>query len=417
MSHFHRQAILVVTALLLIAGCTWWWFATMEKRWESRPQVSAAARENSMLGATRLLSRHQHTVSTASTLAETLMTPLPAGTLMLAQNSGVVTREQTEQLLAWVRQGNTLIIRPQWADRTLDLQCGEQDDSDAPQAKPNTGAIETDAISAYLEVELVTTRRSSRKESDEATEARSATKKARQPCLAQMTLPDTGHVLRLDIDYVTLQSTGNKLTPLFADDTGEAVRVYAEGTGHIAVVADTYFDNDHLAWNDNAELLLTLTGLNRNAQHVLIVQHLDMPPWYLALWWHFPLGIVSLGCGLLLLLWFGVRRFGPLLPGPDQERRSLMEHIDASGRWLWKVPGGRDILLTAARESINKLLQRRAPELLRMRPDEQADHLTHYCKLPTADIVNALFQPAARLPSEFTRQIQTLQQLRKHYER
>lgn len=417
MKHLPRQAIFVGAGLVLAAGCVWLWFATMEQRWTARPQTSAAARENPMLGATRLLDSHRHPVRILNTLTEALLTATPDGTLLLAENSGIVTREQGAQLLTWVRRGNTLIVRPKWSDRTRYLPCGQQAD-DKPETGPGNGATETDPIGAYLGVELVEMiRRRSEKPEPAAAAPPPDAAETSAPCLAKLTLPDTGYALQLEIDQAALKSSGGGALPLFSDATREALRVYAEGAGHIAVVAGNYFDNRHLARYDHAELLLALARLNRNANPIVIVQHLDMPPWYQALWWHFQLGIVSLGCGLLLLLWLGLRRFGPLLPEPDQQRRALLEHIDASGRWLWQAPGGRDVLLAAARAATNAALLRQAPELLRMAPDEQAAHLARTCRLPPAQVASALLAPASSLPFGFTRQIQTLQLLRKHYER
>ena len=106
-----------------------------------------------------------------------------------------------------------------------------------------------------------------------------------------------------------------------------------------------------------------------------------------------------------------------MLPEAGQERRALMEHVDASGRWLWKLPQGRTVLLLAARYATTQVLQRRVPGLQQMQPGEQVHILAQACQLAAASVASALHHPAATLPPDFTRQIQTLQQLRKHYER
>jgi hypothetical protein len=74
-------------------------------------------------------------------------------------------------------------------------------------------------------------------------------------------------------------------------------------------------------------------------------------------------------------------------------------------------------LLAAARASTNKVLQRRAPEVQRLPAAEQIIYLARCCNLAAANLAAALQQPAAKSPIDFTRQIQTLQQLRKYYER
>jgi hypothetical protein len=212
--------------------------------------------------------------------------------------------------------------------------------------------------------------------------------------------------------------------PLHGDAAGDAVRVYAEGRGHVVLLAQNYFDNHHLGRYDHAEMLLGLTRLSKSAQpgkpfgqHFLIVRGLDMAKWYEALWENFRPGLIGIGCVLSLLLWTALRRFGPTLPEPALERRSLLEHIDASGRWLWQVAGGREMLLGAARSAANKAWQRRRPELLRLHPDQQIERLAEACNLAGADLVSALRHPAGKTPAAFTRQIQTLRQLRKSHER
>ncbi len=447
MSDKKRQILYVALGILLIAGCAWWWFSAMEKKWVAREGVSAAAQANPMLAATQLLTRHRHTVTVESTLGETLLQPLPRGTLLLAENNGMVTPQQSRQLLAWVREGNTLIARPKWSERERYDTCDHRADINRKEdnEKRKIDLTDPDPISDYLGVALVrmTTRpEKEAKEKEEPDEPKvpakapattpekspeTSPKKAPPkpgagvchvdpPCLARLTLPNAGYALRLDADAYSLASTEHSRAPLFSDDAEVALRVYTEGKGHIVLFSNDYFDNDNLGRYDHAELLLALGALSRNAP-VVIVQRLDMPSWYQAFWWHFQLGVISLGCGLLLLFWSAVRRFGPMLPEPERERRSLMEHIDASGRWLWKLPGGRDILLAAARDATNKVLQRRAPELQRVSPVEQIRLLARFCKLGQDDVASALRGPASRLPIKFTRQIQTLQQMRKHYER
>jgi len=142
-----------------------------------------------------------------------------------------------------------------------------------------------------------------------------------------------------------------------------------------------------------------------------------MPAWYELLWQNFPFALTVFGIGMVLLLWRAVMRFGPILPDPNFERRSLLEHIDASGRWLWLMPGGPEVLLAASRASLRQLLQRRAPELQGLSIDEQLERLAEKTKMDVASLRSAWMEGVARHPQEFTLQIKTLQQLRTHYER
>ncbi len=205
--------------------------------------------------------------------------------------------------------------------------------------------------------------------------------------------------------------------PLFADDQGRALRVFQHGKGKVVFVAKNYFSNEALANYDHAELLLGLADLNHTAPAVMIVERIDIASWYALLWAGIPYAICTVGLFLALLLWSAVRRFGPLIVEPDDRRRSLIEHVDASGRWLWKSEIGRQILLAAVRRNTEKMLERRAPELRKLTSDERIAKLAELCKLKPIDVEQALLNTAARVPAEFTYQIQTLQLLRKQYER
>jgi hypothetical protein len=424
MSLLHRQWLFSVLALLLAAGIGWWWFDSFEKRWEASSNHSAAARDNPMLAASRLLVLNGFKVRTEATLREAMLKPLAPGTLIVAENGGIVTEEQGKKMLAWAGLGNTLVVRPKRQRDTADKKASEKK---SLMFKTAAELVETDPVGAHFGVVLASRsvegcsceKSDSRAESDEP-----PPKEKDQPAVvsvASITMPGAEHPIELDAKYDRLRSTKRASGPQFSDDEEEAVRVYAIGKGHVVLLAKNFFNNHNLERHDHAELLLGLAHLydqpGRAANQIVFVQNLDMLKWHQALRLNYQAGLISVGVLLLLLLWVAIRRFGPLLPEPDFERRSMIEHIDASGRWLWKVPGGREILLNAARAATIKTMQRRTPELTRWEPAEQSAHLAKFCNLAVADIVNAMQRPAARTPIEFTRQIQTLRQLRKSHER
>ncbi len=472
MNYTQRQWLMAVLALLLAAACTWGWFALYEKRWVARHHTSQALRDNPMLAATRLLSGRGATVATEATLREALLKPLPHGTLLIARSGGIVTADQAARLLAWVRQGNTLILEPKWgraADEDAEVEeskavetndeandkvedtvandAGAEKNQPAKRGKRAADLVETDPIGAHFGMVVAppdgadctckpadptdgsAAQSAESAESAESVEsvesaASSGTSKPPEPPavrLEDFTPPGASYPLQLQAVYGRLLQVKSGPAPRFGDASGGLVRVYAEGRGHVVLVAQNYFNNHYLNRYDHAELLLGLTRLaaqDRGAgKHFLIVQGLDMAKWYQALWSNFSKALIGIGCVLLLLLWRALRRFGPPLPEPTLERRSLIEHIDASGRWLWKIPGGREILLRAARAACNQAWQRRAPDLLRLHPDQQIERLASRCNLAAADLVSALRHPAGKTPAAFTRQIQTLRQLRKSHER
>lgn len=432
MSYAQRQWLIAALAALLVAAGTGWWFAKYEKRWVARHHVSEAMRTNPMLAATRLLSGRGYAVTSAVTLREALRKELPQGTLLIAENGGVVSTEQSERLLTWVRQGNTLIMQPKWGSEVTDddEDVASADAGDAPESGQQAGgdtaaALETDPIGAHFGVKLqqgdcaCKNRRAAEPGAGKAEPVVPATTPAASgDGLADFTLPGAAYPLQLDASYVRMKAFKSGPLPLHGDAAGNVVRVYGEGRGYVVLLARNYFNNHHLVRYDHAEVLLGLAGLVRHpGQKILIVRGLDMAKWYEALWTNFYPGLIGVGCILLLLLWSALRRFGPPLPEPALERRSLIEHIDASGRWLWRAAQGREVLLEAARAAANKAWQRRRPELLRLPPDQQIERLAQACNLAASDLVSALRQPAGKSPAIFTRQIHILRQLRKFHER
>lgn len=470
------QLAALLAAIALGALAAWWWFDTFEERLVARYDVSDAARDNPMLAATLLLQQERHPVTLAATLSELDPARLADGTLLLAEPQGLLTEAQAAGLLAWIRRGNTLVTRPRWisgaehavapaikrAPAAAPKPGDGDEDEDAPAARtapapaapatpatpastvprtpptvpraawnkddaPSAARVEFDPLAIRLGVRSTDAQSQTTRCAPSAPAVPLAPAQEGKPRLviphwrslrlACLTLPGNGHLVELNTDGTVLVSLRGAAQPELADPKGEALRVYAEGKGHIVMLASNYFNNAALQHFDHAELLLFLTRLNPDKRTVTIVQRLDIVRWYRALWQRYPLALGSGALALLLLLWSATRRFGPMLPAPQPERRALVEHLDASGAWLWKLPGGRRLLLDAVRSGVNALLVRRVHALRTLGPAEQCALLARTTALPAAALDAALFEPPALLPRDFTRQIRTLVQLRNHYER
>ena len=463
-----RVIKLMVLAAVIILGAlgAWWWHKVMELRWEPQKSYSEAAARNRMLAASLLLREDGRKVTMAGSLGELALDKLPDGTLILADVAGVMDEAKAKRLLAWVARGNTLVAQPRPAtqaeydlidEQTEQDEAAEGDDQPIPAdvhedaeaeeeeaaededaeeeahapraAHPATAAekaaqaedskeelVETDPISARLGVRL-----------HRLPYSGCGTAKMPKKCkpgeeskvlkLPKVTLPGTERVLEINAPYTQLISMPNARPPLWSDAEATTVRVYQEGKGKIAILSEDFFNNAELREHDHGEMLLALAALNPAATHVTLVQNLDAMPWYRLLWQHFSMLLLALAALLALLFWTAVRRFGPLLPEPVIERRSLMEHIDASGAWLWKAKGGRQVLLDAAREDTMAVIRRRSPRLVRLPEPALCTALARLCDLPEDHVAQALHQAAAPTSLHFTRQIRILQELRNHHER
>ncbi len=431
MKRSHSIMIAIVAVLLAGAGYELW-HLYFHKVWRGQYHVSEAQAKNPMLAATRLLEARGHKVRVEPVLSYQLLNQLPDGVMLLSRYARPPDERQAKLLLDWVRRGNTLVMTPDWVDDSDD------DDSQAAafdQATDPLGKHFGVAMSGRTRIDdscridpLETKRREKRAaakaaDAEEADEAEEAAKEPEgAPHLVCLTAPGAANTIELARPSDTLQRfEGKGPQPLWGDTYGLAVLVYGEGRGKVAMVAvdagDSYFDNDMLRQFDHGELLLLLAGQSGPHAQVMLVQHSEPVGWAAWLWQHARLVVLGLAALLLLWTWSASRRFGPLLQEAATARRALIEHIEASGRWLWRLPQGRALLLEAVRKSTEKQLLRRLPELHALDPAERARRMARLTRLPEAQVRDALLGAPARRAADFTRQISILQQLRAHHER
>jgi len=430
-------SIIIAIVAVLLAGAGYeLWHLYFHKVWRGQEYMSEAEAKNPMLAATRLLEARGHKVRVEPVLSYQLLNQLPDGVMLLSRYARPPDERQARLLLDWVRRGNTLIMTPDWVDDTDEEASAQSTD---PLGKHYGVALSgRSRIDDTCRIDPLEARRREKRAAAKAAQGESededededkddgeaaAAKEAQaDPHLVCLNAPGAANTIELVRPTDTLQRfDGKGPKPLWGDTYELAVLVYGEGRGKVAMVAaetgDSYFDNDALRQFDHGELLLLLAGQSGPNAQVMLVQHSQPVGWAAWSWQHGRLVVIGLGSLLLLWTWSVSRRFGPMLPEAGTARRALIEHIEASGRWLWRLPQGRALLLEAVRKSTEKQLLRRLPELHALGPAERARRLARLAKLPEAQVSDALLGAPASRAAEFTRQISILQQLRAHHER
>jgi len=425
-----RHIALIALFAVLLAGAGYeLWHIYMHKVWRGQFYYSDERIKNPMLAATRLLEARGHKVRLEPMLNYQLLNKLPDGVLLLSPYARQPDEHQAALLLDWVKRGNTLIMTPGWVQNS-------DDKSDKPEAISDElpdplgkhfgvsmsgrtridEACRLDPLEAKRREKQAAAQKKAKDEDDEEEEPEAP---AHLVCL---TAPGAANTIELRRQSDSLQRfEGKGPTPLWGDTHELSVLVYAEGRGKVAMVAsdaiDNYFDNDSLRQFDHAELLLLLASQSGANAPVLLVQHNEAVGWAAWLWQHCRPVLLGLAALLLLWTWNATRRFGPLLPATASARRALIEHIEASGRWLWKLPQGRILLLEAVRKRTLQVLLRRLPELHALDGNERVRRLARLTQLPETQVSEALLGAPAARAADFTRQISILQQLRAHHER
>ncbi|MBC3881857.1 DUF4350 domain-containing protein [Undibacterium sp. LX40W] len=467
--------------LLLCLGGGWWWLQNMEKSWQPELRQLENYRKQPMLAALRLLEQHGHKINEVDYLSTEAIDKAPNGTLIISNNDGTMSRDQSQHLLNWVERGNTLITFPQMryeppkptktaVEEAEEEQAKKKTDEDlrkiTPYLEPQSRRFNTsmqDPIGDYLGLASVYQYRGSatNAKTNAANNADTVPPPAETSASAASSAEDE-YVDDYEEDYDDDEEAGTSPSvmvqnqnlntyvdsakvwvqlphvtrpvqitkpsmvmysfkrgpkPIYQADNGSHLRVYQHGKGHIIAMPQNIFIGHHLKWDDNAQLLLDCASLNAKFTNFTVIKGLKLAPWYELLWQNFSIALLGLTALILLWSWRGARRFGLLLPEMMLERRSLLEHIEASARWAWTTETGRQRLLEAARVALQEILRRRAPELLRLATPEMFEVMTTQTGLDRASLILAWQEPASRSPHQFTRQIQLLQQLRAHYER
>lgn len=416
-------ALLWIALAILIAWGIWWWVGNMHQVWRAKPNPSEALQKNPMLAATRLFEKSGYQIQQEAILSENFIRHALPGTMIIANTDGLMSQEQSQLLLAWVARGNTLISFPkikQSPKSVKEVKFPSDEDEAEPEEEtaqsPNSAETRSqrvatghlrDPIGEFLGVTTVFDQTQSTHAQDTTT----------QSAHVILNLPNIGHLLQLRKTSWQLTSTEKGKTPLYSDDSAQVLRVYTHGTGHIVLMSENLFELQELRYFDHAEVLLALTAINQPHKNVSIVQRLKISTWYELLWQAFPMAICLLALTILLSAWRAVSRFGPLLPELSVQRRSLMEHVEASARWGWSSDLGRRQLLSAARTACHQSMQRHAPELLNLTIGDLITQLAQETSFSQEQLQLALQSNVSKLPPVFTRQIQILQQLRMHYER
>jgi len=148
-----------------------------------------------------------------------------------------------------------------------------------------------------------------------------------------------------------------------------------EGDGTVAVLNDLDFaTNRSIAELDHAQFVVELTRLAHRSGPVIFFNNPGQPSlmkWLRTYAWA-PLSAAALA--LLLWLWKSIPRSGPVAPDPERARRRLLDHLRASGRFLWaRGKGAR--LLEVSREACLRQLSRALPDFETASASQQASRL------------------------------------------
>ena len=228
---------------------------------------------------------------------------------------------------------------------------------------------------------------------------------------ADVTLPHE-RPMKIQMAPMLLTDPANRRGVRIAHGNGTALLQFVHERGSVTVLPSfDFMTNSRIGKADHAAFAWALLELGgprgAGVTRVLIAPRFD-PPSLLA--WLLNDALPALGAVIALLaLWLArkARRFGPVLPQEETQRRRLLDHLRASGRFEWSAHAAPR-LLAAARERCLANIAKARPALAGFNAAERIARFAELTGLPRSEIELALAGDAAT-PRSFIAAVQTLQ--------
>jgi len=371
-----RRGFLTALLFACLAAAAIWFYSNFERRTESEwVDFQGKARHDRWLAAKRLLERMGAKAQAVRSLPELGSLPQTA-TLLLPRGRRSLTAQLRQNILDWVRRGGRLVVEaepPYQPDALLD-QLGVRRKM-VKTADGRKGSDDDYGNAVLVEIALPAQ-------------------------LAPVTVRMNSHI--------DLQA--GRALARFGIPQATSVLLLQDGPGSVLVLNE--FDalsNGSIGMHDHAEFLWRIVQADRGTPHVFFFsdpRKLSLVEWLRTNAWSAVTGSALL---LLIWLWHAVPRFGPIAPDPERARRRLLDHLRASGRFLW-AHGGSQLLVDAAREACLRRIARVHPDLIGAAGAEQeAERAARLAELIGLDAEQTRSLFARKAP---TRMIDFLQTIR-----
>lgn len=378
-----RIFTLIALALLIAGGI--WFYANFERVSEEREVgYRGEARFNQLLAARRFLQLD----GSARTVQGIDELPPTTGTFIVPTNRYEMSAAQIRAMLRWVEQGGHLVVTPAARLRQREVFDFVPNENEEANVLP-------DQLLAQLGVMAVYPKRT-----------------GASAVPVDIDWPEANDFLQVDMPSWQRLHLAQAPALRLEDEQGVYLARFARGKGHVTVIASMQFlNNPEIGRYDHAAFLWQLAHLHGKGPVWLVFKDTmpGLPAWLAEHAWQ---ALVSFGMLLALWLWRSSMRFGPLLPTPPLARRRLLEHIDASGRFLWRA-GQAERLLKGVKQSLYRTLELRHPAWAGLPSTELYRRLAEAGQLPAEQVQSALLYMHGGSEHEFTKVVSTLEHLRK----
>jgi len=357
-----RPLLIGGVVIVCLALATAWIFTNFESRTETEDTgFSGKARRDQWLAAQRLLQRMGAKATAVRSLPELASLPASA-TLVLPMGRQSLNVQSRISLLNWVNRGGRLVV----------------------EAEP---LYQPDAILDMFGVQRKPVKRAQGEEGKNNL----ADKMPRQ--IVKIDLPPELDPVEVLLGRSMDLQARNPIAR-FGDRGATTAMLLKFGSGHVLALSELdVFSNRLIGQYDHAEFLWRIVQVDNGTPSVFFFsdpKKLSLFEWLGANAWS---ALAGGGLFLALWLWSAVPRLGPIAPDAERSRRRLLDHLRASGRFLW-VHGGSQLLVDAARDACLRRIARVHPDLIASPEPERSVRLQELIGLDAGQS-RQLFAPTA----------------------
>ena len=309
----------LILVLLFAAGLFGFFYFFERAEKQIHTPASEKARKNPYLAAARFLEKIGIQAEPVHDRNVLLHPPSPADLVFVHRMGADLSKNREKRLISWIRQGGHLVItaRRQWDEN-----------------KGKSGNRILDRFGVRLHAENTSP-------SKEKTAGRVSTG------------GETTFRVAFDPER-TLEDSKGIFTIAARGEAGVHALQKTMGKGKLTVLSDSaYWTNSRIGRHDHAFFLARTAG---GARKAWLIQTGGMPPIGQLIWKHAPHFVV---CVLVLAVTAVLRagmRIGPLIRVEHAASRNIMEHLRASGRYLWRTRNG-SLLFKSVQETVERRLR------------------------------------------------------------
>lgn len=374
-----RKAAAIAVVLVVLAGLGYW--VSTKTYWDDI-EVPLPPRGEARTNPTYAAQRFIEALGARATRDRILAVPPPSSVIVLSSWNWDLSATRRQSLERWVESGGRLVI-----DSSVTWHDEFESWSGIGYAYRETG------------------------DHADTGNTRDPCRRYRERRDSEAAAVDAVHWL-CDFDDDAFVTTRRPAEWALSESTaGVQVARVQVGRGEVTYVNGHPFRRREILNGDHGWLLVKAANL-RKGDDVHFLSEGDYPSLLALTWQHGAPVVIVAAVLLILLLWRGAVRFGPLAAAAVTARRSLAEQIRGTGSFALHH-GGSDSLHAASVRALDDAARRRVANYAQLTANPRTEALARLTNLDPQALAAAIYHPRMRRPDELGSTIALLETARR----